>query len=49
MTVKRLKRRGGRIELLAENPDYASIMVNGPLAIEGLVIGLIRDGRTLPR
>jgi len=47
VTVKRLKRRGGRIELLAENPDYPPIVVNGPLAIEGLVVGLIRDGRTL--
>ena len=47
VTVKRLRRRGGRIELLAENPDYAPIVVNGPLAIEGLVVGLIRDGRTL--
>jgi repressor LexA len=47
VTVKRLKRRGGRIELLAENPDYALIVVNGPLAIEGIVVGLIRDGRTL--
>lgn len=47
VTVKRLKRRGGRIELLAENPDYAPIVVNGPLAIEGLVVGLIRGGRTL--
>lgn len=47
MTVKRLKRRGGRIELLAENPDYLPIVVNGPLVIEGLVVGLIRDGQTL--
>ena len=47
VTVKRLKRRGGRIELLAENPDYPPIVVNGPLAIEGLVVGLIRDGRAL--
>jgi len=29
------------------NFDYAPIVVNGPLAIEGLVVGLIRDGRTL--
>ncbi|WP_239287701.1 LexA family protein [Candidatus Nitrotoga sp. 1052] len=49
VTVKRLKRRGGRIELLAENPDYAPIVVNGHLAIEGLMVGLIHDGRTLPR
>ncbi|MCR4297127.1 MAG: transcriptional repressor LexA [Gallionella sp.] len=47
VTVKRLKRRGGRIELLAENPDYPPIVVSGPLVIEGLVVGLIRDGRTL--
>jgi len=47
VTVKRLKRRGGRIDLLAENPDYPPIVVNGPLVIEGLVVGLIRDGRTL--
>lgn len=47
VTVKRLKRRGGRIELLAENPDYPPIVVNDPLVIEGLVVGLIRDGRTL--
>jgi len=49
VTVKRLKRRGRRIELLAENPDYAPIVVNGPLAIEGLVVGLIRDGRSLSK
>lgn len=47
VTVKRLKRRGSRIELLAENPDYPPIVVNVPLTIEGLVVGLIRDGRTL--
>jgi len=34
VTVKRLKRRGGRIELLAESPDYPPIVVNGPLAID---------------
>lgn len=47
VTVKRLKRRGGRVELIAENPDYAPIVINGPLAIEGLVVGLIRGGRPL--
>lgn len=46
VTVKCLKRRGGRIELLAENPDYPPNVINGPLAIEGLVVGLIRDGQT---
>jgi repressor LexA len=47
VTVKRLQRRGGRVELMAENPDYAPIVVNGPLVIEGLVVGLIRGGRAL--
>jgi repressor LexA len=47
VTVKRLQRRGGRVELMAENPDYAPIVVNGPLTIEGLVVGLIRGGRPL--
>jgi len=45
VTVKRLKRKGGRIELVAENPDYASIVVNGPFAIEGVAVGLIRNGK----
>lgn len=43
VTVKRLKRRGNRVELLPENPDYAPIVVDGPLAIEGLAVGLIRN------
>lgn len=47
VTVKRLQRRGGRVELIAENPDYTPIVVNGPLTIEGLVVGLIRGGRAL--
>lgn len=45
VTVIRLQRRGGRVELMAENPDYAPIVVNGPLAIEGLAVGAIRAGR----
>jgi len=48
VTVKRLKRKGGRIELVAENPDYANIVVNalsGPFAIEGVAVGLIRNGK----
>jgi repressor LexA len=47
VTVKRLRRKGGRIELVAENPDYAPIVVDGPLAIEGLAVGLIRNGSAL--
>ena len=47
VTVKRLRRKGSRIELVAENPDYAPIVVEGPLAIEGLAVGLIRNGGVL--
>lgn len=48
VTVKRLQRRpGGIVELLAENPDFKPIVVDTssqPLVIEGLAVGLIRDG-----
>lgn len=47
VTVKRLRQQGSRIELVAENPDYAPIVVEGPLAIEGLAVGLIRNGEAL--
>lgn len=47
VTVKRLRKKGSRIELVAENPDYAPIVVTGPLAIEGLAVGLIRNGSAL--
>ena len=47
VTVKRLHKKGSRIELVAENPDYAPIVVAGPLAIEGLAVGLIRNGSAL--
>ncbi|MDQ7988644.1 MAG: transcriptional repressor LexA [Candidatus Dactylopiibacterium sp.] len=48
VTVKRFHRRaGGIVELLAENPDFSPIVVDTRsqhLAIEGLAVGLIRDG-----
>ena len=47
VTVKRLQRKGARIELIAENPDYAPIVVDGPISIEGLAVGLIRNGGVL--
>ena len=47
VTVKRLKRRGGRIELLAENPRYKTIVADSSLAIEGIAVGLIRNGDAL--
>jgi repressor LexA len=47
VTVKRLSRRHGKIELLAENPAYPPIPVDDTLAIEGVAVGLIRNGRPL--
>jgi repressor LexA len=50
VTVKRFKRRGTMVELIAENRDFAPILVNTrkeSLTIEGVAVGLIRDGRTL--
>jgi repressor LexA len=47
VTVKRLKRRGGKIELLAENPRYKPIVADSSLAIEGIAVGLIRNGDAL--
>ena len=47
VTVKRLRRRSGSIELIAENPDFAPIQVKpgaGDFAIEGIAVGLIRGG-----
>ncbi|HEX5125987.1 MAG TPA: transcriptional repressor LexA [Rhodocyclaceae bacterium] len=47
VTVKRLKRRrDGVVELIAENPDFEPIVVDASrtLAIEGIAVGLIRDG-----
>jgi len=45
VTVKRLRRVGGSIELLPENPDYPVIVVQPgePFEIEGLAVGLIRN------
>ena len=44
VTVKRFRRQGKRIELLAENPRYKPIVADDSLVIEGLVVGLIRNG-----
>ena len=49
VTVKRLKRRGGQILLVAENPDFAPIVVDPketPFAIEGIAVGLVRNGKS---
>jgi len=48
VTVKRLRRKGHTITLLPENPDFAPIVVDArktPFAIEGIAVGLLRDGR----
>ena len=45
VTVKRLRRSAGMIELLPENPDYNIIVVQPEESfdIEGLAVGLIRN------
>lgn len=48
VTVKRLKRRGREVLLVAENPDFAPIAVDpktSAFAIEGIAVGLIRGGK----
>jgi repressor LexA len=45
VTVKRLRRNGQHIELLAENPDFKTIVVppGTDFALEGIAVGLIRN------
>jgi len=50
VTVKRLKRRGGQLLLVAENPDFAPIVVDprkASLTIEGVAVGLVRGTGTM--
>jgi repressor LexA len=50
VTVKRQKRRGRDVLLIAENPAFAPITVDPALhafAIEGIGVGLIRGGHSL--
>lgn len=47
VTVKRFQRRGKRVQLLAENPEFAPIVIDldkpdQEFAIEGLSVGVIR-------
>ncbi|HTD02527.1 transcriptional repressor LexA [Undibacterium sp.] len=45
VTVKRYKRTGSIIELLAENPDYPNIKIgeqDEDFSLEGLAVGLVR-------
>jgi len=45
VTVKRFRKTTSHIELLAENPDFKTIVVEPgePFEIEGLAVGLIRN------
>jgi repressor LexA len=50
VTVKRFRRRGHAVQLLPENPDFEPIEVDlrsEPLVIEGIAVGVIRNGRGL--
>jgi repressor LexA len=45
VTVKRLSKSGGRIELLPENPDFDPIQIQAgqDFSLEGIAVGLIRN------
>lgn len=48
VTVKRLRKRGHIVQLVAENPDFDPIEVDlrtDDLAIEGVAVGVIRNDR----
>lgn len=50
VTVKRFRRRGNKVTLTAENPDFAPIeadLKQDDFAIEGIAVGLIRNGGPL--
>ena len=50
VTVKRLRRRGNTVQLEPENPDFEPIELDlrrDALTIEGIAVGVIRNGRGL--
>ena len=50
VTVKRLRRHGPVVELVAENPDFEPIIVDTrkqQIEIEGIAVGLIRGGEAM--
>jgi len=50
VTVKRWRRRGHMVQLVPENPEFQPIDVDlrsETLAIEGIAVGVIRNGRSL--
>ena len=50
VTVKRIRKNRDKVELIAENPAFATRIVDlkrETLTIEGLAVGIIRNGRSL--
>jgi repressor LexA len=50
VTVKRYRQKGAIVELLPENEEFDTIEVNlaeQAMVIEGVVVGVIRDGLSL--
>ena len=50
VTVKRIRKSRDKVELIAENPAFATRVVDlkrDSLAIEGIAVGIIRNGRAL--
>lgn len=50
VTVKRFRRRGNSVQLLPENPEFDPIELDlrqDELAIEGVGVGVIRNGKSL--
>ena len=50
VTVKRIRRNRDKVELISENPDFATRVVDlkrEALEIEGVAVGVIRNGRAL--
>ncbi|HYC45936.1 MAG TPA: transcriptional repressor LexA [Burkholderiales bacterium] len=50
VTVKRIRKHRDKVELIAENPDFRTRVVDlkrESLAIEGIAVGVIRNGRAL--
>ena len=50
VTVKRIRKNRDKVELIAENPDFPTRVVDlkrEPLEIEGVAVGVIRNGKSL--
>jgi len=50
VTVKRIRKNRDKVELIPENPDFTTRIVDlkrEALEIEGVAVGVIRNGRSL--